>query len=435
MIRLSRIPATPISDIDFHPSMPMGMLKKQLAEAGITDVKVVSEMMENLKRLQISSGIFYSYDGYTSNGSATEVCISDGHMSNDCVMWSINHYLGLNRHPKVIAAAQGAVAEYGTGCGTSAMSGGFSTLHKKLETRLAKWVGKERALLFPTGFTANAGALEGLAGKHDLILSDAENHASIITGCRASRAEVVAFRHNDVSDLEKCLQRFSGEFENIFVVVESAYSMSGDLAPLKEIAALKKRYPFLLYVDEAHTFGFYGEGGRGYCHEQGVTEDVDFIMSTLSKATASVGGFVATDSKYCTMLTWNARPYLFQACFTPADAAAILAALDVIEKEPEIVARLHENNRRFRDALLREGFNLGQSKSPVVPVFIEDYEKLFRITGELFERGVFSVAVTYPAVGAKEGRLRFIVSAAHTQAAIDKTVTALREVCRKHGVI
>ena len=420
---------------DLHSAMPMGMLKKLLAESGVTDAKLVADAMERLKRLQIDAGIFYSYDGFTEHGSSTHARISDGRQDRDCIMWSINHYLGLNRHPDVISAVQQEVGEYGTGCGTSAMSGGFCTLHKQLETRLAQFVGKERVLLFPTGFTANSGAIAGLASKRDLILSDAENHASIIEGCRSSRAQVLAFAHNDVKDLEKNLQRYRSEFENVFVVVESAYSMSGDLAPLREIAALKERYNFLFYVDEAHTFGFFGRGGRGYCDELGVTAQVDFIMSTLSKATASIGGFVATDSKYCTMLTWNARPYLFQACLSPGDAAAVLGALDVIEREPSIIANLHENNRYFRELLRREGFNLGKSQSPIVPVFIEDYEKLFKVTSELFEQGIFSVAVTYPAVGAKEGRLRFIVSAAHTREDIERTVKALCQACRKYEVM
>ena len=421
--------------IELTASMPVGMLKKLLADRGITDVKVASEHLERLKQLQLAEGLFYSYDGYTQYGSATEARISDGRQARDCVIWSINHYLGLNRHEKVIAAAQAALATYGTGCGTSAMSGGLSTLHKELEVRLARLLRKERVLLFPTGFTANGGALSGLAGKRDVIFSDAENHASIIDGCRSSRAQVLPFAHNDVADLERKLQQYRGEFENAFIVVESAYSMSGDLAPLRELVELKRRYDAMLYVDEAHTFGFYGPGGGGYCAELGVTDDVDFIMSTLSKATASIGGFLAADAKYCTMLTWNARSYLFQACFTPADAAAILAALDVIATEPERTARLHENNAYFRGRLRAEGFNLGHSQSPIVPVFIEDYEVLFKVTTELFAEGIFTVAVTFPAVGPKEGRLRFIVSAAHSRSAIDRTVDALCKVCKRHGVL
>lgn len=419
--------------ITLHPSMPLGELRYLLAEKGITDISEVAQYHYDLEQLQRQAS-FLSYDGYTESGSATRAAILDGSRRRECLVWCTNHYLALNRHPDVMAAAARTVAEYGTGSGTSAMSGGLSSLHKRLEKRISAKVKKAATLLFPTGFTANVGGVSALASKYDLILSDRENHASIIDGCRASRAHVLPFRHNDVRDLEQKLAKHAGEFKNVFVIVESAYSMSGDMAPLREIAGLKERYKFLLYVDEAHTFGFYGDKGAGYCAEQGVTDSVDFIMATLSKATASVGGFLALDEKYYSLLRW-ARPYVFQACFPPADAASILAALDVIDSHPEIVERLHQNNAYFRGRLREAGFDLGHSKSPVVPVFIPDIKALLRVTRELFERGVFTVAVTYPAVGLDEGRLRFIVSANHTREDIDETVNTLSDVARSHGLI
>ena len=424
--------ATPL---DLTPTMTIGLLKKMLIDRGITDVRQIAEHMHRLKTLQEEAGLFYSYDGYTEEGSAHHATVADGRHRRDCVMWSINHYLGLNRHPRVIRAAQEALERFGSGCGTSAMSGGLSSLHKQIEQRIARLVGKSGVMLFPTGFTTNAGVISGLVSKRDLLLSDAENHASIVDGCRASRAQILPFEHNSVADLEDKLKRYRGQFENVFVIVESAYSMSGDLSPLQEIVALKERYGFFLYVDEAHTFGFYGKNGAGYCHELGLADRVDFIMSTFSKATASVGGFVAMDAKYKTLLTWNARPYLFQACFTPADAAAILAALDEIEGNPEHARRLHENNAYFRRLLKDAGFDVRQSQSPVVPVYIEDMDRLLKVTTGIFERGVFTIAVIYPAVGPTEGRLRFIVSAAHTRDEIERTVATLRDVCREHGVL
>jgi glycine C-acetyltransferase len=424
-----------VTTLDLTPTTTIGLLKKMLIDKGITDVRQIAEHMHRLKKMQEEAGLFYSYDGYTEQGSAHRAVVHDGRHQRECIMWSINHYLGLNRNERVIRAAQEALARFGSGCGTSAMSGGMSSLHKQIEQRIARLIGKDGVMLFPTGFTTNSGVIAGLVSKRDLLLSDAENHASIVDGCRASRAQILPFSHNDVADLEDKLSRYRDQFENVFVIVESAYSMSGDLAPLREIVALKKRYGFFLYVDEAHTFGFYGERGSGYCHELGVADDVDFIMSTFSKATASVGGFVAMDAKYKTLLTWNARPYLFQACFTPADAAAILAALDEIEGNPEHARRLHENNATFRTLLRSEGFDLRASKSPVVPVYIEDMDKLLKVTTGLFERGVFTIAVIFPAVGPTEGRLRFIVSAAHTKDEIEQTVATLRDVCREHGVI
>jgi 8-amino-7-oxononanoate synthase len=419
---------------ELTPTTTIGLLKKQLVDRGITDVREIAGQMHRLRRMQEEANLFYSYDGYTEGGSSHAAVVSDGRRSRACTMWSINHYLGLNRHPRVIEAGQRALAEFGTGCGTSAMSGGLSSLHKQIETRIASLVGKDGVMLFSTGFTTNSGVISGLVSKRDLLLSDAENHASIVDGCRASRAQILPFAHNDVADLEDKLRRYRDQFENVFVLVESAYSMSGDLSPLREIVALKERYGFFLYVDEAHTFGFYGDRGAGYCHEQGVVKDVDFLMSTFSKATASMGGFVAMDAKYKTLLTWNARPYLFQACFTPADAAVILAALDEIEDNPEHARRLHENNALFRSLLVAAGFDLRQSRSPVVPVYVDDMQVLLKMTTELFEQGIFTIAVIYPAVGPTEGRLRFIVNATHTREEIEHTVGVLRDLRRKHAM-
>jgi glycine C-acetyltransferase len=211
--------------------------------------------------------------------------------------------------------------------------------------------------------------------------------------------------------------------------------MSGDLAPLAAIAALKKRHRFYLYVDEAHTFGFYGDGGRGYCQDTGVTAEVDFIMSTFSKATASIGGFVAAEARFCTLLQASATPYIFQACLTPPDAATILAALDEIAEHPEHARTLHENNRYMRERLTRAGFDLGSSRSPVIPVYVPDLEKLYRLCAQLYLDGIYSVPVVYPAVGHDEGRIRFIVNAAHTREQIERTVSAIAEHARALAII
>jgi 7-keto-8-aminopelargonate synthetase-like enzyme len=311
----------------------------------------------------------------------------------------------------------------------------MSSLHKEIERRIAGMLGKGKAVLYPTGYTANLGALSAIPGKNAIVLFDHEAHASIIDGCRLSGKPWMAFRHNDVENLEAKLKRAQTRHDNIVVVVESAYSMSGDLCPLREIVALKKKYKFYLYVDEAHSFGIYGPEGRGYCVEQGVADEVDFIMSTLSKSTASVGGFVAARKDLCHWIMANSNSYLFQACLTPPDAAAVLASLDVISNEPEHIESLHAKNAYFRNKLTGLGFDLGNSRSPIVPIYVPEVPKLLAVSKELYEHGIFSVSVVYPAVKQTEGRLRFIVNASHSTAQIDKTVDVLAELGAKYGII
>lgn len=422
--------------MEINSSMAIGFLVKQLAESGVTDVVQIAEKLDELKQLQVREHL-WSYDRFTEFGSATasKVITEYSNEVQECILWSLNHYLGLNRHPRVLAKVKAAVDTYGTGCGTSAVSGGMSALHKEIEARIGKLLGKEKVLLYPTGYTTNLGAIASLVGKKDLILFDHESHASIIDGSRLSKKDWLAFRHNDVEDLERKLVRMQPKYENIFVVVESAYSMSGDLAPLKEIAALKRKHKFLLYVDEAHSFGIYGPKGQGYCYDQGVMDDVDFIMSTLSKATASIGGFLAADRKFCTLMQVHANAYLFQACLSPIDAAAVLASLDEIEGDPSLRADLHEKAAYFRNSLKEAGFDLGHSRSPIIPIYIPDLSKLYNFNRELYSQGIFSVAVAYPAVKLTEGRIRFIVNASHTRQQLDTTLDVLKDLGRKYGII
>jgi 8-amino-7-oxononanoate synthase len=377
-----------------------------------------------------------AHDRYLENGSSTLMNVISEHsgIKKECILWCVNHYLSLNRNINVIEKTCNALHRFGTGCGTSAPSCGMSSLHKEIEKRVAKMVGKEEAVLFPTGFTANLGSISFLAGNKDLIIFDRDCHSSMINGIILSKAKSIPFKHNNVADLEKKLQRYENSFENIFVLVESAYSMSGDLSPLIEISGLKKSYSFYLYVDEAHSFGIYGEKGQGYCYEQGVSDKVDFIMSTLSKATSSVGGFLASEHRYCSLLRWS-DAYTFQACLTPADAAVILACLDEIEDNPEIIKELHSKNKYMRDLLISKKFNLGQSQSPIIPIMIEDHNKLRIVVNELFHEGVYSTPIVYPAVKMNEGRIRLILNYAHTKEQIDYTVEALERICKKYQII
>lgn len=417
-------------------STPILSYMKQLEAEGVTNLEEISDYLYEHYLRQVDLGV-YSNGRYTLSGSDVQATIvsTNGDSSQECILWCINHYLGLNRNQNVIDKVCKAVQEFGTGCGTSALSGGMSILHKQVEQKLQKLIGKESVLLFPTGFTANLGCLSALPGKNDLIIFDRECHASIIDGIKLSGKKWMTFKHNNLQDLEKKLVKYNHQYENVFVVVESAYSMSGDFAPLREIVALKQEYKFFIYVDEAHTFGIYGKNGAGYCSHLGLVEQIDFITATLSKATASIGGFVAMKSKYIPLLHWRANSYTFQACLTPGDAATILASLEEIEQNPQLIETLHENNQYMRRCLRDLGFNLGTSASPIIPLFIPDTEKLLAFNKELYSRGIFSVSIFYPVVKPNEGRIRFILSAAHTKEQIDTTVNALHELGLKYGVI
>lgn len=414
-----------------------GTLLMKLKRGGERDIEKISFAMDELRQQQIDAGIF-SFDCFTDKGSDTQsnLSIKLEDSRHECSIWSINHYLGLNRHPYVIEESIKAIREYGTGCGTSAISGGMNILHKRIEAKLRDWFACESIILFPTGFTANMGLLAAICQENDNVLIDDESHASIRDGIRLSPAKRwTTFTHNSIEDIERKLKaaRDSGTGKSI-VVVESAYSMSGDICPLKDLASLKNKYDFMLVVDEAHSFGLYGDHGKGLCQQQGVLDKVDFLTSTFSKATASIGGFVATKSKYVSYLQWSANAYAFQACFTPADAATILAALHVIENEPQIIERLHANNKYMRSKLQEKGFNLGHSQSPVIPVYIPDTKKLMQVCFELFKQGVFSVPIAYPMVRENEGRIRFIVNANHSKSQIDHTVRLLSELADKYGL-
>lgn len=414
----------------------LAMTYRVLNGEGVYDLKEIAKEYHAQQTYLNDNGLWY-YDRHlkTSSNSRGGVSLPSKGSYRDCSIWSINHYLGLNRHPYVINKAKEALDKYGTGCGTSAMSGGHSELHKNLQERFAKIFSKEEAILFPTGFTANLGTICAICkDSSTLILIDRNSHASIVEACKASGAKYTPFEHNSAEDLEEKLKTFSPKYKNMLVVVESVYSMEGDVAPLKEMAALKSKYNFLFYVDEAHSFGFYGKDGSGLCKQLGITDDVDFIMTTLSKATASIGGIVATSHHFASMLRWS-NSYLFQASIPPADAAVVDACLDIIEREPEIIESLWKKANYLRENLIRMGFDIGHSSSPVIPLYIRDPQKLKLMEKDLFDRGVFTVAVPYPVVKASEVRFRFIVTNSHTQKDMDNLIEVLYELGQKYSLI
>ncbi|TLX17145.1 aminotransferase class I/II-fold pyridoxal phosphate-dependent enzyme [Rhizobium sp. MHM7A] len=422
-------------DVANKATRQIGLVRKDCLEQGIVDVETVAEAYHAVKLDQAKTGI-WCYDNFTEGGSNSSGLVrSSAHLgTKECIIWPINHYLALNRHPKVVDAAIDAIRTFGTGCGTSAMSGGHSSLHKLAEKRLADWMGKEEAILFPTGYSANVGAISALAkGPSCFILFDRECHASIIDGVKLSGAKFLPFRHNDADDLNRKLEKYAASYENVLVVVESVYSMTGEEACLREIVDLKHRHNFLLFVDEAHSFGLHSD--RTLCNKLGVTENVDFVMTTLSKSTASIGGVVATTPAFKTLMQVEANAYLFQASIPPSDVAAILAAMDVIEMEPQLLTSLWSKVGYMRGKLKGIGFDTGEGTSPIIPVFVRDSDTLLKMGQAMYEDGIFTTSVAYPVVKHSEVRFRFILNESHTYDQIDRTLDVMEKLGRKFGVI
>ena len=426
---------TSINQLQLTDSDQIGLIRKRCTDSGIVSVSEIADNCEALRQKQIAAEL-WCYENYTESGSHSEGVVKSASSpaSQHSVIWSINHYLSLNRHPEVIQAAIQALQQYGTGNGTSAVCGGNNKLHVDLECRLAHILRKEAAILFTTGYSANLGAISGLTrGGDSFVLFDRECHASIIDGIRLSGCKYLPFRHNDITDLEEKLQSYSQNYANVFVIVESVYSMSGEEAPLREIAKLKQRYPFYFFVDEAHAFGLYDVGGL--CRKLEISDEVDFVMTTFSKSTASIGGVVALSRAFKSLLQVEASSHVFQATMTPPDAATILAALDVIEKTPQLVQSLWDKTAYLRQAFAQHGFDTGKGVSPIVPVYIRDSATLLHMGREMFKHGIFTTAITYPAVKHSEVRFRFIVNASHTYEQMDRTVSVMAELGKKFGVI
>lgn len=399
------------------------------------DVDRISAEFEN-RRSDLEQSDSFCYDRFIEHGSDSNGNVGDklNNLKKKTV-WCTNHYLGLNRHPVVIEKTIQALSLYGTGSGTSSVSGGRCKLHFQIEEFLKDFLNKEDVVLFPTGYSTNLGMISTIVQKNDLIISDSENHASIIDGIKLSSKNRLSFKHNDINDLENKLIASKGKFTNTFVIIESAYSMSGDISPLEEIGKLKKKYNFLLYLDEAHTFGFYGPNGRGLASELNLLEQVDFYTSTFSKSCGAIGGFCAFSKKFRTFVTIRASSYLFQATFPPSAAATILAALELFSKDNSFAESLHRKNLYMRKKLKSRGFNLGQSQSPIIPIFIPDINTLTMFETEMYQKGIFAVSIIYPAVKHSEGRIRLIVNDLHSFEEIDETVEILVQLGIKHKII
>ncbi|HEX9029572.1 MAG TPA: pyridoxal phosphate-dependent aminotransferase family protein, partial [Anaerolineales bacterium] len=348
------------------------------------------------------------------------------------IMCGSNNYLGLTTHPKVRQAAKDAIDRFGTSCTGSRFLNGNLEFHEQLERELADFVGKEAALVFSTGMQTNLGTISALVGRGDVAVLDKDDHASIVDGAFLSFGETKRFRHNDVEDLERVLSKIPDE-KGKLVVVDGLFSMEGDIAPLPEIVPVCKKYGARLMVDDAHAMGILG-GGRGTAAHFGLTEGVDIIMSTFSKSFASLGGFIAGDEHVIHYVKHHARALMFSASIPPANAAAALAALQVMRDEPERIARLNQIGERMRQGYKKLGFNTGTSVTPVVPIIIGDDMRTVGFWHMLFEAGVFVNPVVAPAVPAGHQLLRTSYMATHTDEQLDTILRVVQEVHQEMGL-
>ncbi len=372
----------------------------------------------------------YPYFKEIVGKQGTEVNMGGHHV----LMFGSNAYTGLTGDPRVEAAAKAAIDKYGTGCAGSRFLNGTLDLHVRFEKELAEFEGKEDALVFSTGFSVNSGVLANVCGREDYIICDDRNHASIVDGRRLSFATCMKFKHNDMADLEKQLQKCRPESIKL-IVVDGVFSMEGDLANLPEIVRLKKKYNASIYVDEAHGLGVFGREGRGVCDHFGVTDDVDIIMGTFSKSLASIGGFVAADFDTINYLRHTCRTYIFSASNSPAATAAAMEALHIIRKEPERMEHLWKVTRYALRRFREEGFEIGETESPIIPLYVRDVEKTFLVTKLAYDNGVFINPVIPPACAPQDTLVRFALMATHTEEQVERGVQALKKIFVGEGII
>lgn len=350
------------------------------------------------------------------------------------VMLGSMNYLGLTSHPKVKEAAAAATLKYGTGCAGSRLLNGTLDVHVHLEERLAQFMEREAALVFSTGYGVNVGVLSCLLDRHDVALLDSMDHASILDGVRLSFGKPMKFRHNDPADLEKKLGLVDSK-KGKLIAVEGVYSMEGDVAPLPEIVRLKKEYDARLFLDEAHSLGVFGANGRGVAEHYGVEDDVDLVMGTFSKSLATVGGFITGSFEVIDYIKHNARAQIFTAAIPPGAVAAVEAALDIIESEPERRERLWENTEYMRVELEGLGFETCGSQSPIISLLVGEDAPTFQMAKRLQEEGVFVNPVMTPAVPAGQSMIRTSYMATHTREQLDQALGALAKVGRELSII
>lgn len=350
------------------------------------------------------------------------------------LMFGSNAYTGLTGDQRVIDAGKAALDKYGSGCAGSRFLNGTLDIHVQLEKELAEYEHKDAALCFSTGFTVNSGVIPTIVGRGDYLICDDRDHASIVDGRRLSFATQLHYKHNDMEDLERILEKLPHDAIKL-IVVDGVFSMEGDLAKLPEIVELKHKYNCSIMVDEAHGLGVFGEGGRGVCHHFGLQDEVDLIMGTFSKSLASIGGFIASDWDTINYLRHTSRTYIFSASDTPAATACALEALHIIENEPERRQHLWDVTnyalKRFRE----EGFEIGETESPIIPLYVRDNTKTFLVTKLAFDAGVFINPVVPPACAPQDTLVRFALMATHTKEHVERGVQVLKKIFVEQGII
>lgn len=382
---------------------------------------------------QVKAMGIYPYFHPIQSAPGDDVLV-DGHR---CIMIGSNNYLGLVNHPKVKQAAADAAHQYGSGCTGSRFLNGTLDLHLELERRLAKFVHKEAALVFSTGFQTNLGAISCLVQKSDAVIIDRQVHACIVDGCRLSYGKTYKFAHNDMEDLERVLTnvRNINERGGILIVVDGVFSMEGDIIDLPNLVKAAQRFGARVMVDDAHSIGVLGPTGAGTAEHFGLTDQVDLIMGTFSKSFAALGGFIAGERKVIDYIQHTARSLIFSASITPSSAAAVLAALDIIESEPERRTQLWKNANRMQREFRQLGFNIGHTASPIVPIVVGEDLDTFAFWKELFDNGVFTNPVISPAVAPGQAMIRTSYTATHTDSQLDRVVEVMANVGRRRGLI
>ena len=391
----------------------------------------LQERYKNYREPQkyMAAGVYPYFRAITSKqGPEVEM---DGHK---VLMFGSNAYTGLTGDERVIEAAHKALDKYGSGCAGSRFLNGTLDIHVQLEKELAEFEHKDDALCFATGFSVNAGVIAMVVGRGDYIICDDRDHASIVDGRRLSFATQLHYKHNDMEDLERVLQKLPKEAIKL-IVVDGVFSMEGDLAKLPEIVELKHKYNCSLMVDEAHGLGVFGKQGRGVCDHFGLTDEVDLIMGTFSKSLASIGGFIAGDADTINFLRHSCRTYIFSASDTPAATAAALEALHILQEEPSRLEHLWDVTNYALKRFKEEGFEIGDTESPIIPLYVRDIEKTFMVTNLAFDNGVFINPVIPPACAPQDTLVRFALMASHTQEQVERGVQILKKAFKELEII
>ena len=379
---------------------------------------------------QVQAAGLYPYFRPICSAQDTEVKM-DG---QDVLMLGSNSYLGLTNHPEIKEAVKAAVDKYGSGCAGSRFLNGTLDIHLKLEDELAELVGKEAVALYSTGFQVNLGVISCLVGRDDYVVSDKSDHASIVDGCLLSFGEFIRFPHNDMESLEEKLSELDDDAGKM-IVVDGVFSMEGDIAPVPQLVELANEYRAVLMVDDAHAIGVLGENGAGSADHFGCTDDVHLIMGTFSKSLASLGGFIASDADTIEYLKHNSRSLIFSASMSPANTAAVRAALKIMRREPERIERLWENTEQMKQGLQQLGFDTGRSETPILPVHLGDGTLALKMCKRLQEEGIFVNPVVPPAVRPNRSLLRLSLMATHTPEQIDFALDKLGEVGEELGLL